>query len=184
MSRVPTVISTKSIYKNKYTEVKVDKLKKGDFQWEQVYFIKPNKYGVGILPIDDNGVFLVYQYRHASKVFLWQLPMGMIDMGKTELETAKHELLEEAGIKAKKFTRIGSVFAEPGVIYQEEIIYAAEGLTLTKNQPEKNEIGMRVKHFSYQELGRMIKNGELKCGFTLSALMFLNNNFFNGKNRF
>lgn len=178
MSIAPKVVSSKSIYKNKYTEVKVDRLRRNNFNWEQVYFVKPNKYGVGVLPVDNTGIYLVYQYRHASKTFLWQLPMGMIDEGKTEIETAKHELLEEAGIQAKKFTRIGSLIAEPGVIYQEEIIYVAEHLIIGKNQPEKNEVGMKVKHFTYKELGQMVQNGKLKCGFTLGGLMLLNNTFF------
>ncbi len=175
MSKIPNLLSSKSLYKNKYTEVFVDRLKFNNKEWEQVYLTKPNKKGVAVIPLDEKGIFLVKQYRHPIKTFLWQLPMGMIDLETSEEETAKKELLEEAGIKATKFTKIGSIFAEPGVIDQEEVIYIAENLTLQTNNPEINEVGLQVKHFTFEELKKMIRNGGLKCGFTLSALLLFEN---------
>jgi len=146
-------------------------------QWDISYFIKPNKNGVGVLPIDETGIYLVYQYRHASEKFFWQIPMGMVNPGSTELETAHHELLEEAGLRAKKFVKIGSIFAEPGMSNQEEFMFVATDLEKVGQQLEDTEIGMQVKHFTWDEIKEMIKNGEIQCGFTLSALQLYQNNY-------
>ena len=166
--------SSKSIYKNKYTEVLVDTLKLDGHEWEHVYLIKPNKKGVGVIPLDAEGIYLVNQYRHPIRSFLWQLPMGMIDIGMSEEETVRQELLEEAGFKAKHLTRIGSFFAEPGVIDQEQVVYVAEKLKAVEQKPEETEVGMKVKHFTFAEINSMILNGELQCGFTLSSLLLFN----------
>ncbi len=177
MNKVPKVISSKSVYNNKFQEIKVDVLELDGYKWEQVYFIKPNKDGVGVLPVDESGIYLVNQYRHASQAFLWQLPTGMMDPGSTEIDTAKHELLEEAGLTAKEFVKIGSIFAEPGMSNQEEFIYLAKGLEKREQHLDETEQGMKVKHFSFDEIEKMIKSGEIKCGFTLSALMLYRNNY-------
>lgn len=177
MQKVPKLISSKSVFKNKFQEIKVDTIELDGYKWEQVYFVKPNKNGVGILPVDETGIYLVNQYRHASKAFFWQIPMGMIDISSTELETAKKELLEETGLTAKEFVKIGSIFAEPGMSNQEEFIYVAKGLSQKQQNLEKSEINLKVKHFTFKEINEMVKNGEIKCGFTLSSLYLLQNNY-------
>jgi ADP-ribose pyrophosphatase YjhB (NUDIX family) len=170
-------ISSKTIYKNSFLEVKVDTVTNNGNQWEQVYFTKPAKNAAGVLPLDKKGVYLVNQYRYASGRFLWQLPMGMIDKGRTKIQTAKNELKEEAGITAKKYTLLGSFIIEPGMSPQKLFVYSAEGLKEVDNNPQYTEVGMKRKHFTFGKLRRMIKTGELKCGITLSSLMLLNSNF-------
>lgn len=177
MDKVPKAISSKSIYKNPYSEVKVDTVEFNGRQWEQAYFTKPNKDAVLILPIENGGIYLLYQYRYPSQQFLWQLPAGQIDLGKSEIETAKAELAEEAGMTADKLIKIGSVIAEPGMSPQEAFIYVAEGLRKGDQHFSQGEIGMKLNYFSFKEIKEMIKNHEIKCGFTLSALMVLKNNY-------
>ncbi len=177
MKKIPKTIASKSVYKNQYLQVKVDTLKLNGNEWEYAYFLKPNRNGVSILPVDEKGIYLVYQYRHASNAFLWQIPMGMIDKGSSEIETARNELLEEAGIVAKKLIKIGSVIAEPGMSNQEEFVYVAKDLTFEKQKTHFNEVGMEVKHFTYENIKEMVRQGEIKCGFTLSALHLFRNNY-------
>ncbi len=176
MQKIPKLISSTSAYKNSFQEIRVDVLGIDGKKWEQVYFVKPNKNGVGVLPVDERGIYLVNQYRHASSAFLWQIPMGMMEKGSSELQTAKAELLEEAGLEAREFIKIGSLFPEPGMSNQEEFIFVAKGLTSIGQQPEDTEIGIQVKHFTFEEIEQMIKTGEIKCGFTLSALYLFRNN--------
>lgn len=177
MQKIPKLINSKSIYKNEYQEIKVDKVEVENHRFEYVYFVKPNKNGVSILPIDKTGIYLVNQYRYACQEFLWQAPSGMVDKGSTIEETARKELSEEAGLTAEKFTLIGSVFAEPGMSNEEEFIYAATGLKKSAQHLEETELGMEVKHFTFAEIKKMVKNGKIKCGFTLSALELFQNNY-------
>ncbi len=177
MSKIPNVISTRSVYKNEFLEIKVDTLSLDDNQWEYAYFIKPNKNAAGVVAMDETGIYLVNQYRHPSHDYFWQIPMGMVDVGSNEQETARKELLEETGITAAKLTFIGSFFAEPGASNQEMFVYVGEGLTIGQKHEDIKEIGMKLRHFTFEEIKDNITKGNIKCGFTLSALLLLKNNY-------
>jgi ADP-ribose pyrophosphatase len=86
-------------------------------------------------------------------------------------------LIEETGITAEKLTPIGSLVGEPGMSNQEVFIYVAENLKFGEKNIEKQEIGMHLKHFTFEEIDEAIRNGDIKCGFTLSAILLFRNNF-------
>lgn len=173
----PKLISSKSLFKNPFVEIKRDIIAMDARKWDQVYFTKPNKNGAAIIPLDDTGVYLVNQYRHPSQKFYWQIPMGMLDIGHTPLQTARKELLEEMGFTAEEFTQIGSFFAEPGMSNQETFLFVAKGLEKHERQLEYTEIGMEVRHFTFEVLEQMVRQNEIQCGFTLAALFLLKNNY-------
>jgi ADP-ribose pyrophosphatase len=177
MDTIPKTLSTKTVYTNKFAEVKVDTLSLNGKTWEQVYFVKPQENAVGALPVDETGIYLVRQYRHPSHTFLWQLPMGMIDAGNDELKTIQEELAQEAGLSAERFTKIGMVIPEAGMSGQKLVVYVAKNLRRVPSHPETAEVGMQVRHFLFAEIKQMIAEGGISCGFTLSALMLLHNNF-------
>lgn len=177
MSRIPKTQSSRIVYRNPYVDIKVDTLERDGIQWEQVYFVKPNDNAAGVIATDGKGIYLVHQYRYASKAFFWQIPMGMIDKGNDPLETAKIELKEEAGIIAEKLQNIGMVVAEPGMSPQKVSIFVATELQKGTNNPTELEGEIKVQYFKMDEVHTMIREGEITCGFTLSALMLFKNNY-------
>src|SRR5271155_1113952 len=55
-----------------------------------------------IMPVDARGrILLVKQYRLPARQYLWELPAGRVDEGEKVLQTAKRELREETGYRAK-----------------------------------------------------------------------------------
>lgn len=168
---IPKTISSRSVYSNPYIDLKVDTLEFNGKQWEQAYFIKPNNDNVGILPITDTGIYLVSQYRYASKDYFWQIAMGQVDKNSNELDTATHELAEEVGFIAKEIQKIGSFNAEPGMSPAKTHIYLATGLFPVVAHTESSEVGMKAKLFTFNEIENMIKDGRILCGFTLSAYL-------------
>lgn len=175
--KTPRVISSENVYKSKYVEINNDTLEFNGKMWNHVYFSRPSKDGASIIPIDDDGIYLVEQYRHPHKKFFWQTPMGMINPGDSPRITAQKELKEETGITAKDFFAIGSFIPEPGMSDQEVFVYVAEGLSFGDSQFEKQEIGMNVRCFGYEEIKEEIRKGTITCGFTLSALTLFWNNY-------
>ena len=62
---------------------------------------------IGIIPLDDdNNTWLVGQYRYPFNKYTWEIPEGGGELNVSPLESAKRELSEETGIKAKKFNKI------------------------------------------------------------------------------
>src|SRR5579863_606310 len=60
-----------------------------------------------------NRAMLVWQYRMPANQFLWELPAGKVDGGEPVAQAAKRELIEEAGLRAKKWKKLVSVFPSP-----------------------------------------------------------------------
>ena len=55
--------------------------------------------GVSVLPLVAAKVGLLYLYRHAIGAMTWEVPRGFIDESETDLQSARRELLEEAGLE-------------------------------------------------------------------------------------
>ena len=76
-----------------------------------------------------NRVMLVRQYRLPANQYLWELPAGKIDEGETVLQAAKRELIEETGLRAKKWKKLVVVLSQPGYVEEKMTIFLATDLT-------------------------------------------------------
>lgn len=90
--------------------------------------------------LNKDTVVMIRQFRPALKKYIYELPAGTLDCDEPLSTCARRELLEETGLKAKKWTKLGSIYPVPG--YSTEIIhiFKAEHLTLTLAQPEDYEV--------------------------------------------
>ena len=55
------------------------------------------------------------QYRLPADQYLWELPAGKIDEGENALQAAKRELVEETGLRAKKWKKLAFFYPSPGL---------------------------------------------------------------------
>ena len=100
---------------------------------------------------------------------VWQLPAGMVDT-KNSLKSAKKELLEEIGIRAEKWKRLGEFYVAPGHENTKIIVYVAKNIKKYK-EAKTEEINIKhIKFFSKPEIISMIKQNKLLCGITLASL--------------
>jgi ADP-ribose pyrophosphatase len=129
---------------------------------------------VVILAVDDSKkdplIVIERQYRHAAGQFLYEVPAGKVDAGEDRLAAAKRELIEETGLRAKKWTELTRYFASPGFLGEWMQVYLAEGLTAGEAKPEEDE---RIEIFQVRlsEMLRLIEAGEIRDGKTLVSVM-------------
>jgi ADP-ribose pyrophosphatase len=69
-----------------------------------------------VVAVDDNDqVLMIRQYRHPTRMELWELPAGLLDVaGENPLDGAKRELAEEADLKAGRWDLLVDWFNSPG----------------------------------------------------------------------
>ena len=73
---------------------------------------------------------LIRQYRHPVGRLLWEIPAGLRDVaGEPPLETARRELLEEAGYLAADWRVLADFFTSPGISSERLRVFLARGLT-------------------------------------------------------
>jgi 8-oxo-dGTP pyrophosphatase MutT (NUDIX family) len=97
--------------------------------------------GAAAVAIDEEDrVCLLRQYRHAAGEWLWELPAGKLEPDEPPLLTAQRELVEEGGIKARKWESLGMFFPSPGVLTEKVHLFLATGIVAATAAPEQGEV--------------------------------------------
>jgi len=113
-----------------------------------------------MMPIDKRRVLLVRQFRLPARRYLWELPAGRVDEGETPLQAAKRELVEEAGLRAKKWAKLAEFFPSPGFLAEKMTIYTARELTQGDSKPMEDE-RIETKWHAADEIDKMIRTGKI-----------------------
>ncbi len=166
-------LNSKIVYKNQWLQLREDTVIRPDG--------KRGKYGIVerppanfIIALDQKGsIFFIKEYRYPIKKTILQLPAGTTDKNKSALTSAKKELVEETGLKAKKWKKLGKFYIGPG----HESIYAnvflATKLSLTKinkSTQSGDELILKVVKLPMVKIKQLIRLGKIECGITLAAL--------------
>ena len=160
------LISSKEITKNRLFIVTLDHAVDPDgFEIERA--IVHHRGSAVMMPVDEKErVLLVRQYRLPARRFLWELPAGSVDPGEKPLQTARRELVEETGYRAKKWTKLAEFYPSPGFLSEKMTIYLATGLTAGEAKPMEDE-RIEVRWFTGKEIEQGIRTGRIVDGKTM-----------------
>ncbi len=161
---------TRSVYENPWIHVREDEVVQPDG--------KPGIYGVvhfkntaiGVLPIDeDDKICLVGQYRYTIDSYSWEIPEGGCAEGEDYLDAAKRELIEETGMVAAHWTKLGSSHLSNSVSDELAIFYLATGLTRGTPNPEGTE-QLSYRHVTFDQALDMVMQGEITDALSILAI--------------
>ncbi|HMX40528.1 MAG TPA: NUDIX hydrolase [Saprospiraceae bacterium] len=126
---------------------------------------------IGVVPVDERGfTWLVGQYRYTLGRYSWEIPEGGCPLGTPLLESARRELLEEAGITAQYWTPILEMHLSNSVSDEYGVAFLAQGLSLGESQPEETE-RLDLRHLPLAEAVRMVLEGEITDALSVAALL-------------
>jgi ADP-ribose pyrophosphatase len=143
---------------------------RADGQSASVRYVK-HPGSVAILPLlNDGRVCLIRSRRLTVNETLMEVPAGTREPDESPLETARRELAEETGYRAKSFEELLTYFPSPGVLNERMWIYVANGLTEGAPAREPNE---EIENLivSFDEALAMIDRREIQDGKTVLALL-------------
>lgn len=131
-----------------------------------------------IIPWDGQYLTLVGQDRYPVEFFSWEFPMGHFepDLHADMEAAARAELKEETGLTAGSIKKIGQFYIAPGHHTQVCHVYIAQEFTQGKQELSDSEEGMLVKKATLCEFEKMINDGTIKDGLTLSAYGIIKSN--------
>jgi ADP-ribose pyrophosphatase len=114
-------------------------------------------------------VLLIRQFRHAAGGEIWEVPAGKLDGDPPEV-CARKELEEEAGRRAGRLERLGSIWTTPGFTDEVIHLFAAFDLEPVPTRHEADEV-IRVVETPLARALEMIWDGELRDAKSALALV-------------
>jgi 8-oxo-dGTP pyrophosphatase MutT (NUDIX family) len=159
-----------TVYQGRVITVNVEQvlLPNGETAW---YEIVHHPGGAAIVAVDaDRRVCLLHQYRPAGGGWVWELPAGRLEPGEPPAQTARRELVEEAGCQASTWNNLGSILSSPGVFAETIHLYLARDLTQVGSQHERHEV-IQVHWIALDDAVRQALSGEIRDGKTIIGLL-------------
>jgi ADP-ribose pyrophosphatase len=133
---------------------------------------------VGVLPLlfDAEGnpsVVVVEQWRPPYEERILEIPAGMRDVeGEPTEETARRELIEEAGLAAARVDLLTELYPSPGMTDSVTTIYLATGCTPVERAPHgPEEVHSRLLHLPFQDAVAMVLDGRIRDAKTVTAVL-------------
>ncbi|MBI1768372.1 MAG: NUDIX hydrolase [Bacteroidetes bacterium] len=167
-----TTLSHEDIYENpwiKLEEHKVINPAGGKGIYGKVHF---KNTAIGIIPLDENNnTWLVGQHRYTLDEWSWEIPEGGGPAGKEILDSAKRELLEETGLKAKQWKEILKAHLSNSVSDEVGFVFLAQGLGEGEHEREDTEADMKVWKLPFAETLEMVMQGKITDSLSVMGIL-------------
>ena len=166
------ILESKTIFRGRAVELKVEQvIEPGGVKTTREVVCHPGS--VVVVPhLPDGRLVLVRQYRHAVGESLWELVAGGMEKGETPRQSARRELLEETGYRARTVKPLLDFYPSPGVLSEKMHLVQAWDLIPSKGQPDADE-RIETGIFSVESVMEMIRKKKIRDGKTLVGILFL-----------
>jgi ADP-ribose pyrophosphatase len=126
--------------------------------------------GAAVAALDSKRqVCLLRQYRYVAGGVIWELPAGKLEPNEPPLETAKRELVEEAGVSARHWESLGTVLSSPGVFSEVLHLFHATEIEARQSAHEQAEV-IEVHWVPFAEAFEWAMNGTIRDAKTVIGL--------------
>ena len=126
---------------------------------------------VAIIPVHANGdVVLLKQFRPSIGEEIYEIPAGTIEKGEAPLATAKREIVEETGFKARQWTKIAEFFTAPGFCTELMHVYVARGLSPATADGDADEV-LRPVRMSIDAALKLVRSQKIRDAKSIAGLL-------------
>ena len=126
---------------------------------------------VAIVPVHSNGdIVLLRQFRPTIGEEIYEIPAGTIEKGEAPLATAKREIIEETGLKARQWSKIAEFYTAPGFCTEFMHVYVARGLSPATADGDADEI-LKPVRMTIDAALKLIKSQKIRDAKTIAGLL-------------
>lgn len=127
---------------------------------------------VAIVPIHNDEIILVEQYRFPVRDYLLEIPAGKLEINEDPYDCAIRELKEETGCETEKLELLTKIATSPG--FSDEVIYIYKAVVskIGTPHPDEDEF-VEMKKIKINEIKDYIKKGKIIDGKTIAALLMI-----------
>ncbi len=163
-------LNTRTIYQNPWIKVREDLVITPTGQ-QGIYGVVEPFPAIGVVPFTSDGyTYLVGQYRYTLHIYSWEIPEGGGQKNETTLASAKRELLEETGLKAKKWCYLGHIYTSNSFTNETAYLYLCWDLTTGQKNPDHTE-ELELRKVKFAEAWQMVESGLIKDAMSIIGLL-------------
>ena len=167
------IIKTISIYNGKISDLQRNLVSLPNDELAFREIVK-HKEGVCIIPVIDDEIIFVSQYRSGAEKILLELPAGIVDENESPLDAAIRELQEETKYSSTNITYLGGYYSSPGFTNELVHLYLAEDLFESPLQEDTDEF-IELFRYNTKQIKRLLTSNSIADMKTaLGLMMFLN----------
>jgi 8-oxo-dGTP pyrophosphatase MutT (NUDIX family) len=155
-------LTTRTVYSNRWMTVREDEVRRDDGS-TGLYGVVDKPDFVLVVPREENGVWLVEQYRYPVGRRAWEFPQGSWpgEPRGDQTALAKSELTEETGLVAGHLQPLGHLYVAYGFCSQGFDVFLATGLSAGDPHREDTEQDMVHRFVSDRDALTMINTGAI-----------------------
>ena len=133
------LLGSRRVYQGHVVSLRVDdvELPSGHRQTREVV---EHRGAVAVVPLTEDDVFLVRQFRRAAGRTLLEIPAGSMEEGEKPEACLQRELAEEIGMRAGQVTHMVSFFPSPGFLTEVVHVYVAHKLSPHRLDAEEEDL--------------------------------------------
>ena len=168
---IETELSSKTVFDGKLLHVRRDRVKLPNGK-ESIREWVAHPGAVVMIALLDNGKLLFErQFRYPLRRIFIELPAGKIDPDEHPLDTARRELREETGYKAKNWGHLGTMHPCIGYSNERIEIFMAHGLSYVGHERDHGEF-LDVIELSVADAMLAVRDNEITAAKTITALLW------------
>ena len=107
--------------------------------------------------------------RYTTSATEWELPAGRVEIGESEIDAARREVLEETGYTSEDHQLIYSYYPMNGNTNKIFHVVHCKAVDLVQKF-DKNEVS-KTRWFTKREVKQLIREKVVRDGFTLTAVL-------------
>jgi ADP-ribose pyrophosphatase len=161
------ILSTNTVFSSRYFKVNRNNIERNGKTFTKDFIERVTS--VFIIPYDNDGIYIESQYRDAYNKKLIEVVAGKIEKNDAPLDSAKRELLEEAGLTAKKWKKIAEWDLSANMLAK-IYVFVATDLEVHKQQLDEDE-EIEIIKMPVDKVVEKIENGEITVASNVAALL-------------
>ena len=162
-------LCSREIYRNPWLRLREDQIERSNGA-HGIYSVVEKDDCAVIIPIQEDTVYLVEQFRYTIQQQSLELPQGGWETAEVDPEElARGELREETGLTAASMIYLGSMWIAYGFAKQKQHVFLATGLTQEIADPDPEEHDLVVRTASVAEFERMLLDGTIQDSCTIAS---------------
>lgn len=167
----PQRLERRTVYESEWIDLHVDRVEyPGGRIAEKHHNLHFHRAGVAALVTNDQDqLLMIRSFRYITDSVEWELPAGATDGDEPLIETARREVLEETGYQSTQHKLLYTYHPSIGISDQIFHIFTCRAGNLV-GTPDPSEV-QDVRWLSRAEVRQLVRDGVIRDGFTLSAIL-------------